>query len=93
MYTENSPEILEKIKAEAVWYKCDLDNWDEIVSWIEIIPKPPLRFLTVLRGIVTVLQQEYLCIVHFRSPLTFSSGDSYTEKYFSYWLNVPTEEQ
>jgi hypothetical protein len=87
MYTEKSPEILEQIKSEKIWFKYHLENWNEIVRWIEINPTPYLRWTKE-----KILQQKYLCIVHFKERQTFGSFDDYEKKYFEYWLNVPNED-
>ncbi len=90
MYTEEDPTILGKIKAEEVWFKKQLENWDDIVRWIEIIPEPPLRYIDILGELI--LQQKYRCIVHFRERQGFGGVDTYDKRTFLYWLNVPVED-
>jgi hypothetical protein len=87
MYTENSPEILERIKSEKIWFEYHLENWNKIVRWIEIKPLSPLRWGNQGR----MLQQKYFCIVHFREHQSFGGFDDYENKSFEYWLDVPLE--
>jgi len=92
MYSGETPIILEKIKKENCWFKKQLENWDELVRWIEVTPQTALKFITVPGVLYPILQQQYQCIVHFKSWQHTTGLNEYMEKYFYYWLNVPTEE-
>ncbi len=87
-------EFLNQIRVKLIQEKSLthlVNRWNDFVDVFLVEPTNELRWVYSVHRDTNTLEQNFIVIVRFKVPVSFGSFDTYREKRFLIWNELPVE--